>query len=90
MNLYEEQHYIPELFEKPMMAYSDDQEERKANLTTQIDTYVSETIQSWILVGGDIDAEFETFKNRMKELGIEEYIAIEQDAYTKYLSVLDK
>lgn len=90
MNLYEEQHYIPELFEKPMMAYSDDQEERKANLKTQIDTYVSETIQSWILVGGDIDAEFETFKNRMKELGIEEYIAIEQDAYTKYLSVLGK
>jgi len=47
---------------------------------------VDETLQKWVFGMKDPATDYPGFKDRLRELGVEEYIAIEQKAYEKYLA----
>lgn len=49
-------------------------------------TYASEQIPAFIIGELDVDANFDGFCAKLKEMGIDECIALKQDAYDRYLS----
>ncbi len=87
--MYIDNGYLPDPLTCPILNYFDDTKQR-STLKTQIETYLSETVQKWIMGVSDPEAEFETFKETLKTLGVEEYIEIEKRAYQKYLDEVAK
>ena len=57
--------------------------ERKS-IYSDIDTYMDETISKFVV--GDLSLDqFDSFVQQLKDMGIEDCIAIEQTAYDRYL-----
>ncbi|MBP3360407.1 MAG: extracellular solute-binding protein [Clostridia bacterium] len=83
MNLYINGGYLPE--EIVMVVYTDEEEKRVSTLSAQITTCLEETVQKWILGNESVDAGFDAFVENLNKLGLEEYTAIEQAAYERYL-----
>lgn len=50
---------------------------------TDIDEYVREQMAKWLLNGG-IEDEWETFKTRLYDMGIERYLEIHQVGYDRF------
>lgn len=87
VEMYQKGGYLPALIERPALSYFDG-EKRHNVLKTQLETYVDENMQHWILGTRDPDADFASFKATLKNMGVDEYISIEQKAYDKYLEVM--
>ena len=51
---------------------------RMADLELQIKDYIKVTFANWITGKSDMDAEWDSFVNRMKELGVEEWVSLNQ------------
>ncbi len=75
--------YVPELM--PRLKYNDEERKKIYKLQADIKTYVNEMVQKWILGSGDIDTDFAKFERRLKDLGIEEALEINNAAYRRYL-----
>lgn len=75
--------YVPELM--PRLKYNDEERKEIYKLQADIKTYVDEMVQKWILGSGDIDTDFAKFEKRLKDLGIEEALDINNAAYGRYL-----
>lgn len=82
INEYMEKGYVPELM--PRLKYNAEERKDIYKLQADIKTYVDEMIQKWILGSGDIDSDFEKFEKRLKDLGIEEALEINNAAYDRY------
>ena len=53
---------------------------------SDIDTYMDETVSKFVV--GDLSLDqFDSFVQQLKDMGIEDCIAIEQAAYDRYLAV---
>ena len=85
----------PEWFGKDMPPYADGELELKysaevdteyKNLMANIQPYVEEKFQSWILGVNDFEAEYDEFINELKARGIERALEINQEAYETYLN----
>ena len=51
---------------------------------SDIDTYMDETVSKFVV--GDLSLDqFDSFVQQLKDMGIEDCIAIEQTAYNRYL-----
>lgn len=87
MKMYVDGGYLPDPVTRPNLSYFENEKEH-SRLKTQLETYIDEKVQSWILGMGDPEKEFEEFKKTLKQLGVEEYIEIEQAAYSEYLEVV--
>jgi ABC-type sugar transport system, periplasmic component len=87
MKMYSEKGYFPEIKEVPSLIYTNEQEKRHNTLKTQVETYLNESMQQWILGGRDIEKDFEQFRTQMRTLGVDELVAIEQEAYDSYLNM---
>lgn len=85
ISMYKNEGYLPSLVERPQLSYFEN-EKRHSVLKTQIETCVNEKVQAWVFGANDPDAEFESFKQTLKSLDVDEYIDIEQKAYDSYLS----
>ncbi|MBD2846323.1 extracellular solute-binding protein [Paenibacillus sp. IB182496] len=70
----------------PQLAYTNEEKERINTLYSAIKTYVDETMQKWVLgvepVGDNIDA----FRAKLKSMGVEEMVELEQQAYDRYVN----
>lgn len=74
--------YIPEVSKNMPNVPSGMLEEadvtRMADLELQIKDYIKVTFANWITGKSDMDAEWDSFVNRMKELGVEEWVSLHQ------------
>ena len=85
LEMYKNNGYLPPKHETPYLSYLEDGERRDV-LHTQIWSFLEETMQKWVLGLEDPKASYDTFTHILKELGVDEYIAIEQRAYDRYLA----
>ena len=58
-----------------------DLDQRRGDLQVDIDNLRSTTLARWITGQGDIDAEWDAYVKQMNDLGLQEYLALWQQAY---------
>ena len=46
-------------------------------------TYMLEQLQNWVMHGGDIEAEFDTYMETLKSMGMDEVVGVYQAAYDR-------
>lgn len=67
------------------LKYSPDVETEYDNIMSNIEPYVKEKFNSWVLGIGDFDAEYDDFIKELKDRGIERAIEINQEAYDIFM-----
>lgn len=82
MDLYSKGNYMADAF--PMLAFTDEEQAIYDKNCQSLETYYFETLQKWILGAADIDATFDEYMNRMKELGMEDILSAYQAAYDRF------
>ncbi len=81
VKMYVDNNYVAEAF--PLIAFNEEEQKLFNALSTNIETYMRETHQRWILGGESVEAGWDTYINRLNELGFQEYLAIHQSAYDR-------
>lgn len=71
----------------PRLAQTEEENRIIKDKGTAIQTYVDENTQSWLLGNADIDATWDAYVAKLKEMGIDEVISAYQSAYDRYLSL---
>lgn len=84
MELYSDGGYMVDAF--PMLAFTEEEQAIYDKNYQSLETYYLETLQKWVLGASDIDATFDEYMNRMKELGMEEVLSVYQAAYERFQS----
>ncbi len=74
---------VPSTEMYPNVFFTEDEIEEISILQTDIDSYVLQKYASWIVDGG-IDAEWDAFQQKLRDMGVERYIQIYQDACDRY------
>ena len=69
----------------PNVLFTEDEINEISVLQTDIDSYVMQKYAQWIVDGG-VDAEWDTFQQQLKNMGVDRYIQIYQDACDRYYS----
>lgn len=67
----------------PVCAYTEEQTQRLASLTTNIYDYCESQYSHWVVDGG-IDEEWDAYLQQLDAMGLQEYISIQVDAYNAY------
>jgi putative aldouronate transport system substrate-binding protein len=67
----------------PPMFYSTEDASGMATITTNINTYVEESIAKFVVGDLDINTGWTTFQNTLKNLGLDRYLSIIQSTYDK-------
>ena len=68
----------------PPVTLTQEESRRYATLNSQVDTYVKEQRARFFTMEGDISAEWDSYVKTLKELGVEEMVAIYQAALDRY------
>lgn len=76
---------IDEVF--PNVLFTMEEVERLSILKTDIEAYVEKNYAGW-MSGGGIDAAWDGYMAKLKEMKVEEYIQIHQQAYDRYAKAL--
>ena len=67
------------------MKYLPEDETRYERIMGQIQPYVEEKLQGWILGTSDFDTDYDSFVKELHTRGIDEAIEINQRAYDYYI-----
>lgn len=71
----------------PTLNYTNEEKDRLTTLKSAIETYVEEMSQKWILGADDLtDESFAAFQKNLKNMGVEELLQLEQQAYDRFMS----
>ncbi|MCU6708550.1 extracellular solute-binding protein [Paenibacillus sp. J5C_2022] len=71
----------------PTLSYANEERDRLTTLKSAIETYVEEMSQKWILGAEDLtDDSFAAFQKSLKNMGVEEMLQLEQQAYDRFMS----
>lgn len=84
VNLYIENDYLQPLF--PILSYTVEEKTRLNEIMIQIQTLVKENTQKWVFGSESIEAGYDSYISQMKNMGLEEAVAIQQAAYDRYKS----
>ena len=79
--MYVDNDYVVDAF--PLVAFNDEEQKVFDELNTNIETYMMETHQKWILGGESVEAGWDAYINRLNELGFQEFVEIHQSAYDR-------
>lgn len=79
--MYVDNNYVVDAF--PLVAFNEEEQKIFDELNTNIETYMMETHQRWILGGETVEAGWVAYINRLNELGFQEYLEIHQSAYDR-------
>ena len=69
----------------PNVFFDESEIEQIGILQTDIDSYVMQKYAEWIVNGG-IDAEWDGFQQKLKDMDVDSYIKIYTDAYERYMA----
>lgn len=78
----------PETWPRPY--YSSEDTARISELRTDLFNVVEQNKANWIVGNGDIEAEWEQYVQGLKNIGVQEYIDINQRIYNEYRAAMDK
>lgn len=84
---YQDNNIISTDYTLPPLSFTEDEQKQIDSIKGQIDTYFAEKAQKWVMGGEDVASNFAAYKNQLKKLGVEQYIQIYNDAYTRYLNM---
>ena len=56
-------------------------------ITPELETYVSQMEVKFVIGELDIDENWDAYQKHLKDIGVDEYIAIHQGAYARYLNI---
>jgi len=76
--------YVTTPFPNVMYTVAENQE--IPTLTTDIDTYVGQMRAQWVTKGG-IDAGWDAYTKKLKDMGLDKLVKIRTDAYSRYKSI---
>lgn len=82
VKLYTENDYLQPLF--PTLSYTVEENEKLKLIMTQIQTLVKENTQKWVFGSENIDTSYDSYISQMKNMGLDEAVAIQQAAYDRY------
>lgn len=75
-----------DLYTLPRAVTFTTEESERYNLhSTDVSTYIEETIIDWIVGEAVTEAQWDEFQQRLVDLGIEEMMEVQQSAYDRYL-----
>ncbi|WP_078381871.1 type 2 periplasmic-binding domain-containing protein [Sutcliffiella halmapala] len=75
--------YVKEQF--PNVVYTVDEMNRLSALSTDIDSFVSSMQSKWVVDGG-ATKEWDSYIAQLEQMGYEEYIKIQNDAFERYIN----
>ncbi|MCH4886184.1 extracellular solute-binding protein [Acidaminobacter sp. JC074] len=81
--MYEKNDYYKYVWDPLTLKYSPEEEKEVIKIQVNVDSYVQEMVQKWLLGASDIDSDYDEFVERLKELGIEKSIEINTNAYNR-------
>ena len=67
----------------PNVVYSQEELSKLASIYVSIDSYVKQQASKWVVDGG-IEEEWDSYLANLKNMGLDEFIKIQQDAYDRY------
>ena len=67
----------------PNVIYSQEELNKLASLYVSINSYVKQQASKWVVDGG-IEEEWDSYLANLKNMGLDEFIKIQQDAYDRY------
>ncbi len=67
----------------PMVHYTDEELERLTTLSSDISPYVNAQYSHWVVDGG-IEEEWDAYIQKLKEMGLDEYVEIQKAAFAAY------
>lgn len=73
---------VPEF---PSLSFTEEEQLRLDEISEPIFTFTNETTVNWIVGNQPVEATWEQYVARLKELHIDEFLQILQDAYDRYL-----
>lgn len=68
----------------PMVYFTDEQQKRISTITTDINSYLEQTIVKYIMGQININENWTEFTNKIKSLGGDELVKIHQEKYNEY------
>ena len=73
----------------PMVSYTAEQSEARAQLQTDVNNYISTMKVQFITGEKDIDTEWDGYMAELKKMGLEDLLKIEQEAYDDYQALFN-
>ena len=67
----------------PNVIYSQEELSKLASIYVSINSYVKQQASKWVVDGG-IEEEWDSYLANLKNMGLDEFIKIQQDAYDRY------
>ena len=83
--LYEKGNWFAE--QMPTLIYTAEEKKKLDELQPPIDTFIEEKLQKWVLGGEPVEGNYEKFVDELKNMKVEELIAIKKGAYERYKSI---
>ncbi len=83
IDLYMEAYPYIDTLENLSLSYTPEEIDAKSSKEVAISSYIDETIQKWVLGSADVEETFDEYLAKLKDLGIEDTIAIYQTAYDR-------
>ncbi|WP_339233717.1 extracellular solute-binding protein [Paenibacillus sp. FSL R5-0517] len=85
INEYQENNYISDDYTLPTLNFTQEEQKRIDALVGPIDTFFHEKAQTWVMGGEEAESAFSSYQTQLRNLGVEEYVQIYNDAYQRYL-----
>ncbi|CAG7648252.1 hypothetical protein PAESOLCIP111_05563 [Paenibacillus solanacearum] len=70
----------------PNMYFSSEETDARTRYLTDIDAYVKKMQAKWLMQGG-IDAEWDEYVKKLKEMNLDKLVKVYQDAYNRYKAI---
>lgn len=67
----------------PMLNYTVEEQKELSNLTADIDSFVSTKQAQWVTEGG-VDKDWSSYMKQLKEMGLDRFLEIQNDALKRY------
>lgn len=65
------------------MIYSQEELNKLSSIYVSIESYVKQQASKWVVEGG-IEKEWDSYKETLKNMGLDEFMKIQQEAYNRY------
>lgn len=67
----------------PNVIYSQEELNKLSSIYVSIESYVKQQASKWVVEGG-IEKEWDSYKETLKNMGLDEFMKIQQEAYNRY------
>lgn len=74
--------YFADVF--PNVVFTEEEQKKRSTLTTDINSYVNESVVRFIIGEIDIESGWSTFQETLKNMGIDDVVKIYTEAYNRY------